>query len=59
MIRDRKRILMEVLCPILLVLIGAIISQVEIDNSTPDFETHDIPSIGLQTIYFVSNKSMY
>ena len=59
MIRDRKGILMEVLCPILLVLIGAIISQVEIDNSTPDFETHDIPSIGLQTIYFVSNKSMY
>ena len=59
MIRDKKGILMEILCPILLVLVGAIISQVEIDNSTPDFETRDIPSIGNQTIFFVSNKNMF
>ena len=57
MIRDRKGILMEVLCPILLVLIGAIISQVEIDNSTPDFETRDIPKIGRQKIYFIGDNT--
>ena len=59
MIRDKKGILMEVLCPILLVLIGAIISQVEIDNSTPDFETKDIPSIGKQSIYFISSTGIF
>ena len=57
MIRDKKGILMEVFFPILLVLIGAIISQVEIDNSTPDFETEDIPSLGKQAIYFINGST--
>ena len=56
MIRDKKGIIMEIICPIVLVLIGAIISQVEIDNSTPDFETKDIPSIGKQKIYFIGTN---
>ena len=56
MIRDKKGIIMEIVCPILLVLIGAIISQVEIDNSTPDFGTKDIPSIGKQMIYFITDN---
>ena len=51
-IRDKKGILMEVICPILLVLIGSLISQVQFYFPTPIFETKDISSIGKQTIYF-------
>ena len=51
-IRDKKGILMEILCPILLVLIGSIVSKVKFSYSTPIFSAKDISSIGNQTIYF-------
>ena len=58
-IRDKKGIIMEVLCPILLVLIGSLISQVQFYYYTPIFETKDISSIGRQYIYFadINNNS--
>ena len=54
MIRDKKGFLLEILCPILLVLIGGLISQVDFIFSSPDFSVRDIPSIGNQVIYFSS-----
>ena len=51
-IRDKKGIIMEILCPILLVLVGCIISQVEFDLSSPTFVTDDVSSIGKQIIYY-------
>ena len=56
MIRDKKGILLEIFFPILLVLIGAIISQVDNYHKTPDFGTEDIPSIGLQKFYFIAEN---
>ena len=58
MIRDKKGIIIEVLGPILLVLIGAIVSQTKFDNKTPDFESKDIPKIGNQIIYFAGSHDM-
>ena len=57
-IRDKKGILMEILCPILLVLVGCIISQVEFNLSSPTFVTDDVASIGKQIIYYadINNK---
>ena len=52
MLRDKKGILMEILCPILLVIIGGAISQVEFNNDTPDFGNEDLPSVGKQKIIF-------
>ena len=52
MIRDKKGFLLEILCPILLVLIGGIISQVKFVFASPDFSVRDISSIGNQVIYF-------
>ena len=57
-IRDKKGILMEILCPIILVLIGSIVSEVEFDFSTPIFRTKDISSIGKQTIYFADMNNI-
>ena len=51
-IRDKKGILMEIFCPIILVLIGSIISKVSFYYSTPVFGTRDISSIGKQTLFF-------
>ena len=51
-IRDKKGIIMEILSPILLVLIGCVISQVEFFFTTPMFSTKDISSIGKQIIYY-------
>ena len=56
-IRDKKGIIMEVLCPILLVLIGSLISQVKFFFSTPVFGAKDVSSIGKQGIYFASINS--
>ena len=53
-IRDKKGIIMEVLCPILLVLIGSLISQVQFFFTTPVFGSEDISSVGKQTIYFAN-----
>ena len=58
MIRDKKRIIIEILGPVLLVLIGAIVSQSKFDNRTPDFESKDIPKIGNQIIYFAGSHNM-
>ena len=52
MIRDKKGILLEILCPILLVFIGGLISQVKFVFKTPEFQLKDISSIGKQTVYF-------
>jgi len=52
MIRDKKGIMLEILCPILLVFIGGLISQVKFILTAPDFGVRDIPSIGKQIIYF-------
>ena len=60
-IRDKKGLVMEILCPILLVLIGSIISQVQFDFSTPEFGSDDVSSIGKQVIYYANidnNKNM-
>ena len=57
-IRDKKGLIMEIFCPIFLVLIGCIISQVSFFYSTPVFGPNDLPSLGKQTIYYSSlNKS--
>ena len=52
MLRDKKGILLEILCPILLVFIGGLISQVKFVFKTPEFQLNDISSIGEQIIYF-------
>ena len=56
-IRDKKGIIMEVLCPIILVLIGSLISQVKFFFSSPVFGAKDVSSIGKQDIYFASINS--
>ena len=58
-IRDKKGLIMEILCPIFLVLIGCIISQVNFYYSTQVFGSKDISSLGKQTIYYSAlNKSI-
>ena len=58
-IRDKKGIIMEILCPIILVLIGCIISQVNFFYSTPIFGSKDLPSLGKQKIFYSSlNKTV-
>ena len=59
MIRDKKGILLEIFFPILLVLIGAIISQVDNYHKTPDFGTEDLPKIGKQLIYFFAENETF
>ena len=63
-IRDKKGLIMEIFCPIFLVLIGCIISKVNFFYSTPPFGSKDIPSLGKQTIYYSAlnqtiNKEKY
>ena len=43
---------MEILCPIILVLVGGAISQVEFINDTPDFGNEDLSRVGKQSIIF-------
>ena len=49
--RDIKGFLMEILCPILLVLIGLLVSKVEIFNSSTP-QKMDMGAIGKQTILY-------
>ena len=49
--RDIKGFLMEILCPILLVLVGLLVSQVEIFSSSEP-QKMDMGSIGKQTILY-------
>ena len=43
---------MEIICPIILVLVGGAISQVEFINDTPDFGNKDLSKVGKQEIIF-------
>jgi len=43
---------MEILCPILLVIVGAIISQVSFSRESPEFSSHDVSTIGKQIILY-------
>ena len=52
-IRDMKSFLMEILCPIILVLIGLFVSKINI-NWTSDPWTMDISFIGRQNVLFSS-----
>ena len=52
-IRDMKSVLMEILCPIILVLIGLLVSKINI-NWTSDPWTMDISYIGRQNVLFSS-----
>ena len=63
-IRDKKGFIMEVFCPVALILIGCIISQVNFSYSTKPFGSKDINRLGNQTIYYASldkeiNKDNY
>ena len=49
--RDIKGFLMEILCPILLVLVGLLVSQVDILSSTKP-QRMDMGAIGKQIIYY-------
>jgi ATP-binding cassette subfamily A (ABC1) protein 3 len=53
-IRDKKGFIMEVFCPIALILIGCFISQVNFFYSTPPFGSKDINKLGKQKIYYAS-----
>ena len=58
-IRDKKGLIMEIFCPIALILIGCIIAQVNFSYSTQVFGTKDLPSLGKQKIFYSSlNKSI-
>ena len=63
-IREKRGIIMEILGPIILVLIGCIISKVNMYFATPAFGPNDIPKLGKQIIYYSSldesvNKEKY
>ena len=53
-IREKRGIIMEILGPILLVLIGCIISKVNMYFATPAFGPKDISKLGKQIIYYSS-----
>ena len=53
-IREKKGLIMEILCPIFLVLIGCLISQVDFSYSTPAFGSKNISTLGNQIIYYSS-----
>ena len=58
-IRDKKDIIIEIICPILLILLGCLMSQLDIFYTTPYFGSKDISSLGNQIIYYTSlNKSI-
>ena len=51
-IREKKGIIMEVFCPIILILIGCIISKIDPFYSTPIFGSKDLNALGKQIIYY-------
>ena len=53
-IREKKGLIMEIFCPIILVLVGCIISQIQFFYSTSVFGTKNISDLGKQTIYYSS-----
>ena len=53
-IREKKSLIMEIFCPILLFLIGCIISKFNTYYPTPVFGANDIHNIGNQIIYYSS-----
>ena len=55
--RDIKGFLMEILCPILLVLIGLLVSQVDFFSSSKP-QTMDMGAIGKQIIYYGGKKGI-
>ena len=55
-IRDSKGFLLEMLCPILLILIGLLVSKVKFKTHSDPF-TLDINDIGEQTIYYGMEKN--
>ena len=58
-LRDKKDIIIEIFCPILLILIGCLISKMDFFFTTPNFGSKDISSLGNQIIYYSSlNKSI-
>ena len=57
--RDKKGFFIEILCPIILILIGCIISNVNNFYYTPIFGPGDIHTLGNQIIYYSSlNESI-
>ena len=52
LIRDKKGFLLEILCPIILVIFGALISKVNFFMHTKDFGSDDIKNLGNQKIYY-------
>jgi ATP-binding cassette subfamily A (ABC1) protein 3 len=50
--RDKKGFLLEILCPIILIIIGAFISKINFFIHTEDFSTDDISKTGNQVIYY-------
>ena len=52
LIRDKKGFMLEILCPIILIIFGALISKISFFIHTKDFETDDVYDIGKQNIYF-------
>ena len=57
--RDKKGLFVEILCPIILILIGCILSKGDLYHSTPIFGPKDIHTLGQQIIYYSSlNESI-
>ena len=51
-IRDKRSFLLEILCPIILVLIGLGVSSVEFSQENPHFLLHPSQILSSQTIYY-------
>ena len=51
-IRDKKGLFLEIFCPIILILIGCIISKKNYFYSTPIFGSRDLHRLGKQIIYY-------
>ena len=56
-IRDTKGFLLEMLCPILLILVGLIVSQVKFKTHSDPFE-FDFNEMGENTIYYASQNGV-
>jgi len=57
LIRDKKGFMLEILCPIALIIFGALISKISFFMHTKDFETADLykDKLGNQIIYYYDN----
>jgi len=58
LIRDKKGFMLEILCPIILIIFGALISKIKFFLHSKDFETNDIYDLGKQIIYYDYNKNI-